>query len=1173
MRTDASDGEDYTKAAFVEHYGGTVEWETAPRAIGVGSRIVVTGIRARPDLNGRSGIVLGEAVTSTPSARRWEVRVEGEARHKSLRPVNLIAVDMSSSSSSDDDDDAEADAGGSGANGDVVWTDDSTTADDAAAEAEAEAEAEQQQQQRRRRRESSAAARKLQAVQRGKTARRATKAKARRSHGAATRLQSAHRGRGARRQVAQRRDRLAEAQSKRAAARAAERAAAEEQSAAARALQSAARGRAQRKAMVPTHLVLSLAAEGFAAAAGAPSERDVYIELVRLAASERVVWRSEVHLASAAPEWAQANIALSAGDWAAKTRFALRCWDWDAADDAGELIGETTPFALKSLATDVRRAGKGAEHAVDLLRPGSKRRARSQSAGTLLIRGYEALRRNATAPQSKSSAGGGRKNAAAVSAVVARARPAGWTAHGGAHTKGVVAPGDSRVRLRLDAALPSRRPVFVALRRMRRGGLAGAAATAREGWTIYRSTTSRDGAAASWAAVELSLSAVCGGDVDWPLELLLCAPSTGGGGGGGLPHTPLARAYTTLRALEAAEGDSVELEPIGSGRSRLRSATLAIRECALIVPSLWGSSLRSLREAHEEHVVLLSEAETARDDARRLHNEALARTRVLDLKLSKKKAAHAEVAQRQQAIEDANAELALRCEELEEAKRNRVAFAESAAAADAEAAAAATPSSSAAERGYAVVSDVTQRVRSRQRERVRMNGSLVRPSSAPFDNGGGFANDTFAQHGPSSAAAKSARSAGKRRGRGGGSGRKRGSSRGSRGTAGRRLFSRGGGDELKLPQPGKTGVGMLLSIATGTACKSPRTKAEQQKAWQLIIQNAEERDLETFVARYPMLREEAKLSGGGGGGGAEKVSDGWGSERGGGGSTRQALRGSPHSLAPINPSVGGGSPLGSSDSFAGRPSNYRMSAPSRVATSGGRHTIFDDYVAVASKSSKSSSPSSSGGGGGGGGSPGVAPFRGEMALLSKIRSMERRARAREEELLDEIGQLKGSPGGGAAASERDAADAAVKTVRDAALAAKAAKVAHKALASELEAERAKTTALTTKCARLDRAAEGAARARSKQRTLENKTRLLKEELEGVRQVAASKRAEAGKKHAAQLQHLVSTRKGETERLRHLVSTLTRKKVLAEQHAAELRKELDNAARHRGRSSDAKKRGR
>ena len=44
----------------------------------VGARVVVRGTKMRDDLNGREGVV----VVGTVSNRRWEVRLEGQAKHQ-----------------------------------------------------------------------------------------------------------------------------------------------------------------------------------------------------------------------------------------------------------------------------------------------------------------------------------------------------------------------------------------------------------------------------------------------------------------------------------------------------------------------------------------------------------------------------------------------------------------------------------------------------------------------------------------------------------------------------------------------------------------------------------------------------------------------------------------------------------------------------------------------------------------------------------------------------------------------------------------------------------------------------------------------------------------------------------------------------------------------------------
>ena len=323
-RTDPSDGEDYDRDEFIEHYGGTTEWKAAPRALGVGSRVIVTGIKSRPDLNGRGGVVLGEAVTSTVSAQRWEVRVEGEDRHKSLRPANLINADESTSDETEDDAPSapSSDADSSmfdtmslaEREAEIAQTEPVRKAAAAAAAAAVAAREREVEQIRRRQHEARVAAqakrrdveaqrrrerecvaaRHVQALQRGKTARRGAARAKERNAGAATRLQSAHRGRQARRCSAQRRASIVR----------------KEQTNAARALQSAQRGRAARRGMCPTHLALELAALDLVKPLDAPSERDAYVELVRLAGAEHVAWRSEVRVDCAAPEWQRAIVPL-----------------------------------------------------------------------------------------------------------------------------------------------------------------------------------------------------------------------------------------------------------------------------------------------------------------------------------------------------------------------------------------------------------------------------------------------------------------------------------------------------------------------------------------------------------------------------------------------------------------------------------------------------------------------------------------------------------------------------------------------------------------------------------------------------------------------------------------------------------------------------------------------
>ena len=1272
-RTDPSDGEDYDRNEFVEHYGGTAQWKAAPRALGVGGRVIVTGLKARPDLNGRSGVVLGEAVTSTALAKRWEVRVDGEERHKSLRPANLINADDSTTGETDDAlSSSDSNGAPSAANRDVVWTDDSGDADSsmfdtpslaereadnardkqgrtaaAAVAAAREREAEQIRRskhdarvaaqtkrrdveaQRQRERES-VAARRVQALQRGKTARRGAARATKRNAGAATRLQSAHRGRQARRRSAQQRALAVR----------------EEQTSAARALQSAQRGRAARRGMAPTHLALELAALDLVKPLDAPSERDAYVELVRLAGVEHTAWRSEVRVDCASPEWQRAIVPLRSAappgrsstrgsralgarrpahapslEEFASSRYALRVWDWDSAD-AAELVGESQPFTLRELSVAAKAAARGEEpHRIALTLAGSSRRER-QRVGSIIVHEWTPERREASGADGGAANGSTAFNGVGgavglhgtvVPATLAPARPAGFDAAGGAHTMGRVAVGERRVRLRLDASLTSRRAVFVALRRLRRKDAAHAASTARSGWTVYRSATSADGAALrsvvhfldpflfsshsdpsslllsflriSWARVEISLAALCGGDVDWPLELRICCAddaAAGRGGSGAERHATLARVVTSLSELMATEGSSVALaaEPTRAGRASAHGASVTIAECALLAPDLWEGTLRSLHAAHAAGVVQLRTLTAERDDVRAKREEAVAHAQRVEVLLSEKHAAHEEVAERVAAVEDANAELALRCEELEATRRYRVGFSSPRAAGADAADPVAAPASpwdrdrghAAALRGYATAGDVEERVRRARRKRAKesaLRGARgqpqreQRPATAPFASRargrGSLSLGAFAEGGPIDGRrpSSSARSAGVSAGGGGASralgatATRRQKARRSRGR--RALFrekrfessKRAGAREFAKASGGAAsrqsrGVGMLLSVATGTACRSPRTEDEQQRAWQIILQNAKARDLEAFAHRFPRVADPS--GGGGGNGGGLLGSLAGSSGRGGVKSPR-----SPHALAPMGDARAAAAAAADFRLFdaraveAQRTSDRSSSwigphalAPGAVATSvreGARDAGGFGFAPTSSSSSRATlSPTASARGGASKSSNalgvGVAPFSGEMALLSKIRALERKARERESELVSEIAAMKAAQN--ARAEKGSAAAAAQEAAEAAALAAAALKARHDELASQLQSERVAAQHIAAKCERFQRAAEGTARARSKRRTMENKANMLQKELDGVREAAAAERAVEAKRHAAALHTLSRKRKGEAQ---------------------------------------------
>ena len=276
----------------------------------------------------------------------------------------------------------------------------------------------------------------------------------------------------------------------------------------------------------------------------------------------------------------------------ASVRYALRVWDWDSAA-ASELVGESDSFTLRELSVAAKSANRGeAPHRIALTRPGSSRRKR-QRVGSIIVHEWMPERRaeasgvNGVGTSSNSSSA---SDGAVAPAVPLPAHPAGLDAAGGAHIMGRIAVGERRVRLRLDASLASRRAVFVALRRLRRSDAAHAASTARSGWTVYRSATSVNGAPLSWARVEISLAALCGGDVDWPLELRLCCTDGNNDaaadrdGSGAERHTTLARVVTSLNELMSSEGGSVALaaEPTREGRASAHRASVTIAECALL---------------------------------------------------------------------------------------------------------------------------------------------------------------------------------------------------------------------------------------------------------------------------------------------------------------------------------------------------------------------------------------------------------------------------------------------------------------------------------------------------------------------------------------------------------------------------------------------------------------
>lgn len=511
-------------------------------------------------------------------------------------------------------------------------------------------------------------------------------------------------------------------------------------------------------------------------------------------------------------------------------------------------------------------------------------------------------------------------------------------------------------------------------------------------------------------------------------------------------------------------------------------------------------------------------------------------------------------------IEDANAELALRCEELEATRRFTVGFsspravvaegvgavpaeardADANAGMDAGAETVASPASpwdrdsghAAALRGYATAGDVEERVRRARRERAkesalrRVQGQPQqeqRPATAPFasraQGRGSLSLGAFTEGGALDARRPrgSARSAARRsRGRRALFREKRFKSSKK---AGAREFARATGGAGSRQS---RGMGMLLSVATGTACLSPRTEDEQQRAWQIILQNAKERDLEAFAHRFPRVADPSgggSSSGGSNGGGLLGGLAG-SSGRGGSKSPR-----SPHTLAP----------MGDARAVAAHAADFRLFdtraveaqrasdrssawigpralAPGAVATSvreGARDAGGFGFVRAPSSSSRaalSSSKMSKASG------VGVAPFSGEMALLSKIRAIERKAKDRERELVSEIAAMKAAQN--APAEKGTAAAAAQEAAEAAALAAAALKARHDELTSELQSERVAAQEIAAKCAGFKRAAEGTARARSKRRTMENRANMLQKELEGVREAAAAERAVEAKRHAA-----------------------------------------------------------